>query len=105
MVIAQLGVKTDTSGPRDQADRAAIFGLWPTCPHTRNEWAAGVTATSAAYSRPRTDGLPVGRRCAGLQAGGEGAELSARLTAGKKTPERAWLSEVSSVVLQLPWPT
>jgi putative transposase len=28
------------------------------------------------------------------------AELSARLTAVKKTPERAWLSEVSSVVLQ-----
>src|SRR5439155_5013750 len=28
------------------------------------------------------------------------AELSARLTAAKKTPERAWLSEVSAVVLQ-----
>jgi putative transposase len=28
------------------------------------------------------------------------AELSKRLTAGKKTPERAWLAEVSSVVLQ-----
>ena len=28
------------------------------------------------------------------------AELSARLTAAKKTPERAWLNEVSSVVLQ-----
>jgi putative transposase len=28
------------------------------------------------------------------------AELSARLTAGKKTPERAWLAEVSSVALQ-----
>jgi putative transposase len=28
------------------------------------------------------------------------AELSARLTASKKTPERAWLAEVSSVVLQ-----
>ena len=28
------------------------------------------------------------------------AELSARLTAVKKTPERAWLAEVSSVVLQ-----
>ena len=28
------------------------------------------------------------------------AELSARLTAAKKTPERAWLGEVSSVVLQ-----
>jgi putative transposase len=27
-------------------------------------------------------------------------KLSARLTAVKKTPERAWLSEVSSVVLQ-----
>lgn len=29
-----------------------------------------------------------------------GAELSARLTAAKKTPERAWLGEVSSVILQ-----
>jgi putative transposase len=28
------------------------------------------------------------------------AQLSARLTAAKKTPERAWLNEVSSVVLQ-----
>jgi transposase len=28
------------------------------------------------------------------------AELSARLTAAKKAPERAWLTEVSSVVLQ-----
>ena len=28
------------------------------------------------------------------------AELSARLTAAKKAPERAWLNEVSSVVLQ-----
>ena len=28
------------------------------------------------------------------------AEMSARLTASKQTPERAWLSEVSSVVLQ-----
>src|SRR5215472_8788673 len=28
------------------------------------------------------------------------AELSARLTAAKKTPGRAWLGEVSSVVLQ-----
>ena len=28
------------------------------------------------------------------------AELSARLTAAKATPERAWLGEVSSVVLQ-----
>ena len=28
------------------------------------------------------------------------AELSARLTATKATPQRAWLSEVSSVVLQ-----
>lgn len=28
------------------------------------------------------------------------AELSARLTAAKVTPERAWLSEVSAVVLQ-----
>jgi putative transposase len=28
------------------------------------------------------------------------AELSARLTAAKRTPERAWLAEVSSVVLQ-----
>ena len=28
------------------------------------------------------------------------AELSARLTAAKRTPERAWLSEVSAVVLQ-----
>src|SRR5215469_8171390 len=28
------------------------------------------------------------------------AELSARLTAVKKVPERAWLNEVSSVVLQ-----
>jgi hypothetical protein len=28
------------------------------------------------------------------------AELSARLTASKKTPERAWLGEVSSVPLQ-----
>src|SRR5215467_5528944 len=28
------------------------------------------------------------------------AELSARLTAAKKTPDRAWLNEVSSVVLQ-----
>jgi putative transposase len=28
------------------------------------------------------------------------AELSKRLTAAKKTPERAWLSEVSSVILQ-----
>lgn len=28
------------------------------------------------------------------------AELSKRLTAAKKTPERAWLGEVSSVVLQ-----
>src|SRR5205823_660934 len=28
------------------------------------------------------------------------ADLSARLTAAKKTPERAWLGEVSSVVLQ-----
>jgi putative transposase len=28
------------------------------------------------------------------------AELSARLTAAKKTPQRAWLNEVSSVVLQ-----
>jgi putative transposase len=28
------------------------------------------------------------------------AELSARLTRAKKTPERAWLGEVSSVVLQ-----
>src|SRR6516165_3229709 len=28
------------------------------------------------------------------------AELSARLTAAKKTPERAWLGEVSAVVLQ-----
>ena len=28
------------------------------------------------------------------------AELSARLTAAKKTPERAWLNEVSAVVLQ-----
>jgi putative transposase len=28
------------------------------------------------------------------------AELSARLTAAKKTPERAWLGEASSVVLQ-----
>ena len=28
------------------------------------------------------------------------AELSARLTAAKATPERAWLAEVSSVVLQ-----
>lgn len=28
------------------------------------------------------------------------AQLSARLTAIKKTPERAWLTEVSSVVLQ-----
>src|SRR5215471_785477 len=28
------------------------------------------------------------------------AELSARLTAIKKTPERAWLNEVSAVVLQ-----
>jgi putative transposase len=28
------------------------------------------------------------------------AELSARLTAAKKTPERAWLGDVSSVVLQ-----
>ena len=28
------------------------------------------------------------------------AEMSARLTASKKTPERAWLAEVSSVVLQ-----
>ncbi|HET7246431.1 MAG TPA: transposase [Streptosporangiaceae bacterium] len=27
-------------------------------------------------------------------------ELSARLTAAKKTPQRAWLGEVSSVVLQ-----
>jgi hypothetical protein len=50
MVMARLGVKTDTSGPRDQADRAANFGLWPTSPHTGNEWAAGVTATPAAYS-------------------------------------------------------
>jgi len=29
-----------------------------------------------------------------------GAELSARLTAAKATPERAWLGEVSAVVLQ-----
>ena len=29
-----------------------------------------------------------------------GAEMSARLTAAKATPERAWLGEVSSVVLQ-----
>src|SRR5260370_1765217 len=29
-----------------------------------------------------------------------GAELSARLTAAKATPERAWLSEVSAVALQ-----
>ena len=28
------------------------------------------------------------------------AEMSARLTAAKSTPERAWLGEVSSVVLQ-----
>jgi putative transposase len=28
------------------------------------------------------------------------AELSARLTAAKRTPERAWLGEVSSVALQ-----
>ena len=28
------------------------------------------------------------------------AELSARLTAAKATPERAWLSDVSAVVLQ-----
>src|SRR5215472_6286250 len=28
------------------------------------------------------------------------AELSARLTAAKKTPERAWLNDVSAVVLQ-----
>ena len=28
------------------------------------------------------------------------AELSARLTAAKKTPEQAWLNEVSAVVLQ-----
>ncbi len=28
------------------------------------------------------------------------AELSARLTATKRTPERAWLAEVSAVVLQ-----
>jgi len=28
------------------------------------------------------------------------AQLSARLTASKKTPERAWLAEVSAVVLQ-----
>ena len=28
------------------------------------------------------------------------ADLSARLTAAKKAPERAWLTEVSSVVLQ-----
>src|SRR2546428_4977333 len=29
-----------------------------------------------------------------------GTELSARLTAAKATPERAWLGEVSAVVLQ-----
>src|SRR5436189_5022692 len=29
-----------------------------------------------------------------------GAELSARLTAAKKTPQRQWLGEVSAVVLQ-----
>lgn len=28
------------------------------------------------------------------------ADLSARLTAAKATPERAWLADVSSVVLQ-----
>ena len=33
------------------------------------------------------------------------AELSARLTAAKATPERAWLGEVSAVVLQGPWRT
>jgi putative transposase len=32
-------------------------------------------------------------------------QLSARLTAIKKTPERAWLNEVSSVVLQQAWRT
>src|SRR5215472_18478673 len=29
-----------------------------------------------------------------------GAQLSARLTAAKQTPQRAWLTEVSAVVLQ-----
>ena len=38
-------------------------------------------------------------RAAGLPFIGLG-ELSKQLTAAKKTPERAWLTEVSSVVLQ-----
>lgn len=47
------------------------------------------------------DGLAV--RHAAFEAGEpyvSDAELSRRLTASKKTPERAWLTEVSSVVLQ-----
>ena len=56
---------------------------------------------SAARGSCSTTGCPPGRKRieAGLPYVTD-AELSARLTAAKATPERAWLSDVSAVVLQ-----
>ena len=43
---------------------------------------------------------PMARAAAWAGAGSRGPHLSARLTAATATPERAWLGEVSAVVLQ-----
>ncbi len=66
--------------PGQQHSRARAFGC------ARVVYNYGLRARQEAYAR----GLPY--IC--------DAELSARLTAAKATPERAWLGEVSAVVLQ-----
>src|SRR5271157_823733 len=68
-------------------------------PRQGSRWRSpGCSAAPGWYTTTRS--APAGRRTMPGLPYISDAELSARLTAAKVTPERAWLSEVSAVVLQ-----
>jgi transposase len=72
------------------------YRLYPT-PGQRQALASAFGCARVVFNdalRARQEAYAAGRPYIG------DAELSARLTAAKKTPERAWLGEVSAVVLQ-----
>jgi putative transposase len=72
------------------------YRLYPT-PGQRQALASAFGCARVVFNdalRARQEAYAAGRPYIG------DAELSAWLTAAKKTPERAWLGEVSAVVLQ-----
>ncbi|MGW4356053.1 RNA-guided endonuclease InsQ/TnpB family protein [Nocardia sp. NPDC004582] len=71
------------------------FRVYPT-PGQANSLARAFGCARVVYN----DGLHARRQAHAVGVRISDAELSKRLTEVKKTPERAWLSEVSSVVLQ-----